>query len=450
MQMGMQQQQQQQQQQLPEVPQSLHGNDDYEIDDPDPKGRFPIHGNEETYNLNVLLHQNILESDYFRALYQLRTYHEVIDEIYKRVPHVGPWQAGTSRIPSTAFCLLHKFMVMRLTYKQLHGLLNTSDSPLVRATGLLYLRYCCAPKDLWKWFEPSLEDEEEFTPSPDPAHVITVGSYAIKLLTEMKYYDTTLPRIPVPIERKFKVLLLLLHEKKRRRRSNMKYHEDGALTAGTKVRAIYSDDENEPAWYDAVIESQENNGPIPKYWVVFPEYGNRSLVDLGEMDEIQCESKSSKDKDRDRSRDRDRRRRSSRSRSRDRRRRRSRSHSRSHSRTRDRDKGKGSSDDLLAKVMQSDRNNSAAVGKDYARRPASYKGSLALKQDRFTARRRSRSQSPPRGDYRRRARSRSRDKDGQSSSSSSSSNTTTQVSAAQLERMKKLKETYGDASASSK
>ena len=65
---------------------NLHGNDDSEIDDP--KGRFPIHGNQETFNLNVLLHQNILESDYFKALYQLRTYHEVIDEIYKRVINI--------------------------------------------------------------------------------------------------------------------------------------------------------------------------------------------------------------------------------------------------------------------------------------------------------------------------------------------------------------------------
>ena len=65
------------------------------------KGRMPIHGNESNFNINSLLYQNIMESEYFKALYQLRTYHEVIDEIYKRVPHVAPWQTGTSRIPST-------------------------------------------------------------------------------------------------------------------------------------------------------------------------------------------------------------------------------------------------------------------------------------------------------------------------------------------------------------
>jgi hypothetical protein len=39
---------------------------------------LPIHGNSSSFNINSLLYNNILESDYFKALYQLRTYHEVI------------------------------------------------------------------------------------------------------------------------------------------------------------------------------------------------------------------------------------------------------------------------------------------------------------------------------------------------------------------------------------
>jgi pre-mRNA-splicing factor 38B len=49
---------------------------------------------------------------------------------------------------------------------------------------------------------------------------------------------------------------------------------------GAKVKAIYSDDENEPCWYEAVIDSvalEFNN----KYWVTFPEYGNSECIDLG-------------------------------------------------------------------------------------------------------------------------------------------------------------------------
>jgi hypothetical protein len=39
---------------------------------------FPIYGNAHTFNLNPLLHTNIMQCDYFRALFQLKTYHEVV------------------------------------------------------------------------------------------------------------------------------------------------------------------------------------------------------------------------------------------------------------------------------------------------------------------------------------------------------------------------------------
>jgi len=69
---------------------------------------LPIHGNQTTFNVNSLLANNIMSCDYFRALYPLQTYHEVIDEIYLKCTNVEPWATGTSRVPSTAFCLLFK------------------------------------------------------------------------------------------------------------------------------------------------------------------------------------------------------------------------------------------------------------------------------------------------------------------------------------------------------
>ena len=314
-------------------------------------------------------------------------------------------------------------------------------------------------------YEEFLEDEEEFTPSSDPDFKSTVGEFCIKLLTDMQYYGTTLPRIPVPIERSIKVLLLLLTEKQKRRKSNLRYQEKNYFVKGTKVRAIFSDEENEPAWYDAVIDYREGDN---KYWVTFPEYGNQSCVDLGEIEII--DSGKSKDKDKDRDRDR---RRSSRSRSRDRRgggggggrrsrsrsrghRRRSRSRSRSRRRSRSRSRSRdnpATTEDLLQKVLREERNSSAAVGRDYGRRPASYKGSLALKVDRFTARKKSRSRSPTivyRDESRRDGgRDSGRDRDGRDKDKSSmtSSTKTSEMSQAQLENMRKLRERYGDASA---
>ncbi|XP_058074676.1 pre-mRNA splicing factor SR-like 1 isoform X6 [Magnolia sinica] len=110
--------------------------------------------------LEKVLCMNILSSDYFKELYRLKTYHEVIDEIYNQVDHVEPWMTGNCRGPSTAFCLLYKFFTMKLTVKQMHGLLKHSDSPYIRAIGFLYLRYAADPKTLWGWFEPYVKDDE--------------------------------------------------------------------------------------------------------------------------------------------------------------------------------------------------------------------------------------------------------------------------------------------------
>jgi pre-mRNA-splicing factor 38B len=267
--------------QQPFVPIRLNGDDEDNEDPTFKKNVLPVHGNSETFNMNSLLFNNILSFEYFRALFQLKTYHEVIDEVYRSVKHVEPWQTGTTRIPSTAFCLLVKFLLMKLTIKQMNGLLTTDDCPFLRAMGFLYLRYTCEPKDLWKWYEPYLEDEEEFQPSSDKTVKMTVGEFCIKLLSDMQYYSTTFPRIPVPIERKIKVMLLLLEDKRRRRRTNMRDIE--FFRPKTKVKAVYGDEENEPAWYEAVIDridKEETN----KYWVTFTEYGNSECVDLGDME----------------------------------------------------------------------------------------------------------------------------------------------------------------------
>lgn len=150
--------------------------------------------------LEKVLCMNILSSDYFKELYKLKTYHEVIDEIYNQVDHVEPWMTGNCRGPSTAFCLLYKFFTMKLTVKQMHGILKHPDSPYIRAIGFLYLRYAGDPKTLWNWFEPYIKDEEEFSPGSD-GRMTTMGVYVRDLLLGQYYFDTLLPRIPVPVLR---------------------------------------------------------------------------------------------------------------------------------------------------------------------------------------------------------------------------------------------------------
>ena len=51
---------------------------------------LPIWGNEKSMNLNSLILTNIQGSPYFKVqLFALKTYHEVVDEIYYRVSQIN-------------------------------------------------------------------------------------------------------------------------------------------------------------------------------------------------------------------------------------------------------------------------------------------------------------------------------------------------------------------------
>jgi len=158
-----------------------------------------LHGNEKTMNLENVLLTTIQSSQYFKNLYSKKTYHEVIDEIYNNVEFLTPYIPNT-KTPSTAFCLLYKFFLMKLTEKQMVGLLEHPDSPYIRAIGFLYLRYCTPPQQLWDWFVEFIDDQEtiKITPrGPD----ITMQKFILDLLKEPKFSDTILPRIPVKIQK---------------------------------------------------------------------------------------------------------------------------------------------------------------------------------------------------------------------------------------------------------
>lgn len=147
-----------------------------------------------------VLCQNILSSDYYKELFALKTYSDVVDEIYNHVDHVEPWMTGNCRGPSTAFCLLYKLFTMKFTVKQMQDLLDHGDSPYIRALGFLYLRYVGDPKTLWEWLEPYVEDPEEFSPGSN-GKMTTMGVYVRDIILNQYYFDTLFPRIPVPILR---------------------------------------------------------------------------------------------------------------------------------------------------------------------------------------------------------------------------------------------------------
>ncbi|XP_075227264.1 pre-mRNA-splicing factor 38B isoform X2 [Lycorma delicatula] len=172
-------------------------------------------------NLNALILTNIQSSHYFKVnLYELKTYHEVIDEIYYKVNHLEPWEKGSRKtagqtgmcggvrgvgaggIVSTAYCLLYKLFTLKLTRKQVNGLITHPDSPYIRALGFMYIRYTQPPADLWDWYDEYLEDPEELDVKAGGGQVMTIGNILKNFLCKLEWFSTLFPRIPVPIQQK--------------------------------------------------------------------------------------------------------------------------------------------------------------------------------------------------------------------------------------------------------
>lgn len=199
-----------------------------------------------------------------------------------------------TKIPSTAFCLLLRLFTLRCTEKQMTLMLNHVDSPYIRCTGFLYLRYASDPSGIWSWFEPFLYDDEPVQVAANSSKPeITIGSYVRSLLTDMNYHGTLLPRLPVAVERDVKVKLLQAEQIEDRAKSHANDNQKMLhfLKVGNRVRALYGDEENPTAWYDAVVDrvlsrDEETGADLmrPKFLVTFPEYGNTEWVTLGEID----------------------------------------------------------------------------------------------------------------------------------------------------------------------
>mgnify|MGYP003315717221 FL=1 len=216
---------------------------------------FDLHGNPDTFNLHPMLHEKIDESEYYKCLFVFKTFDKVVDVIYEKVTYVEPWAAGSTRSPSSAYCLLLKLFHLRLTEIQVKALLDHGDSPYIRALGALYVRYGCAPERTWHWLGHYADDLEEFAPGLNPNQTTTFGAYCVKLMTDLQYFSTMLPRIPVAIERRLKVELVLHGEMVARGARNAARGGTKALEPGAAVRAIYRDEERDPAWYDAEVVS---------------------------------------------------------------------------------------------------------------------------------------------------------------------------------------------------
>lgn len=102
---------------------------------------------------------------------------------------------GAGGIISTPFCLLFKLYTLKLTRKQVNGMLRYKDAPFIRALGFLYLRFTQPPDTLLTWFEKFLDDEEVVEAGASGT-TMTIGEMCHHLLTKLDWFGTRFPRIP--------------------------------------------------------------------------------------------------------------------------------------------------------------------------------------------------------------------------------------------------------------
>jgi pre-mRNA-splicing factor 38B len=269
-----------------------------------------------TYNFHHILWTHLHKSFYFRSLYKCKTFSSVIDKIYYDVDHCEPLVPSTRGVmASSCFTLVHKLQLMRLTEREMYTLLRHKDSPYIRVVGLLYLRIGTRANDLWRWFEPLLHDQEEFRPTRDPKNPpSTISTFVQQLLTSNKYFDTTLPPIPIPA--------MKLYTKKIREISKIAQREyenesiKHQFRPGMVIQAMYSEDYE---WYDARIEKKISDSLFLVTYLPEEEYGNQEERSLGYLrlegiakpsesrSRSRSRSESSKERHRERSRSRERR-----------------------------------------------------------------------------------------------------------------------------------------------
>ncbi|XP_054156447.1 pre-mRNA-splicing factor 38B-like isoform X2 [Oppia nitens] len=208
---------------------------------------LPIHCNEKM-GLNPLIFQNIQQSPYFKNnLFQLKTYHEVIDEIFYSVQHLEPWEKGSRKVGgqtgmcgsvrgvgaggiiSTPFCILYKLYTLKLTRKQVNGLIRHKDSPYIRALGFMYIRFTQPPPHLFNWFEPFLDDEEEVDPKAGGGQPMTMGQMTRHMLSKLDWFSTLFPRIPVPVQKEIQSKLRQHDEEYEQQLRDERGIEDGEV-----------------------------------------------------------------------------------------------------------------------------------------------------------------------------------------------------------------------------
>ncbi len=236
------------------------------------------YGDPTTCNMNELLRNNIVTSQYFGELMALSSWEEIVAQIEYHCKHAEPFTLGTNNIPSTLFCCLYRLMLMRLSEFQVNNLL-TSPHPYTRCTGALYVRYLARPDELWRRLSPYLLDEQEFAPNADAEARSTFGLYIEGLLSDLNYYGTRLPRSPILIEKDIRRKLALCEKKRERMAFNKENYN--LLTKDAECYCLSGKDY---VWRCGIIMEPEANMKFVKVKLVSADGSSSDSEEIVDLD----------------------------------------------------------------------------------------------------------------------------------------------------------------------
>lgn len=187
---------------------------------------------------------------------------------------------GSSRHPSSAFCILYKLSRMRITYQELSELIHCLDNTFVRGIGYLYIRFAIAPRELWKFYAPYFDDNASLVPFSDKTPTFprfpyvtyrTIGRFVTGLITNKRYQTVMLPTIPIVVKRDWEVNLIKLEALNNRETKPCEIH------VGDSVMGFYAVDMK---WYPAkVLKVLEAD----LLYIMYDVYNNKEIRTRGHV-----------------------------------------------------------------------------------------------------------------------------------------------------------------------
>ncbi|CAE8642282.1 unnamed protein product, partial [Polarella glacialis] len=307
--------------------------------------------NTKSFGFSGLLQTHVTECAHFKSLLSLETFEQLVDETYTYAKCVEPYNANSGTVPSALFCCLYRFFTLGLNARQLRRIMESQESPYIRCCGFLYVRFGLQHDAMLGWLtEYLLDDEEFFLSAEEKNQRTTVGEFVEQLLSQEKYFNAILPRLPMATKRHVEEKLAPLGQNRKRMQTNR-----AALDTFRERRLAVSCNIN-GTWVDcSMIELDEHIPSRPKVVVRMEESGSEEVVDLGK---VILRGESSRG-----------------------------SGGRRGSDGVDWSRDKGRSDkELLDEMRAKDRDKAVcSSGKEYARKPLGYKAACALPREQGQA-----------------------------------------------------------------